>query len=84
LALTGAINLGFENVFHGVRIQRPDHLVIWKGMSVSWKEGASAVEAERQLGSKVALGVELGAGVSETKGEDPEETHALIGPKFQF
>lgn len=80
--LTGAINLALGNVFHGIRIKGPDHLVIWKGMSVGWKAGESAVEGEKPLNSQVAVGFEMGAG--EGKDEDQEEAHALVGPKFKF
>ena len=80
--LTGAINLALGNVFHGIRIKGPDHLVIWKGMSVGWKPGESAVEGEKSLSSQVAVGFEMGAG--EGKEEEQGESHALVGPKFKF
>jgi len=83
LKLTGAINLGLKNIFRGIQIRGPDHLVIWKGMSVYWKKGESAIEAERPLGRRVAMGLEVGQGVPES-GEDPEENHALFGPKVKF
>lgn len=83
LKLTGAINLGLKNIFRGIQIRGPDHLVIWKGMSVYWKEGQSAIKAEKPLGSRVTMGLEVGQGVPES-GEDPEENHAVFGPKLKF
>ena len=85
LKMVGAINLKLQNLFHGIQIRGPDHLVIWKGMSFYWKEGESAIQGEKSLGKKVAMGVELGAGVSESQSQDQqEETHAVLGPKFKF
>lgn len=83
LQLTGAINLTLQNIFHGIQIRGPDHLVIWKGMSVYWEKDKSAIEAEKSLGGQMAMGLEVGTGV-DTKGEDPEESHAVFGPKLKF
>jgi len=84
LRMLGAIDLALENVFHGIRIKGPDSLVIWRGISASWKEGKSAIEAEKPLGKRVAMGLEVGAGTSDYQGEDREETHAVLGPKVRF
>lgn len=84
LNMIGAIDLTLKNYLHGIQIKGPDHLVIWKGMSAYWKEGESAVEAERPLMNKVAMGLEVGAGVSNSNGDDREESHAVIGPKVRF
>lgn len=84
LKMTGAIDLTLQNIFHGIQIRRPDHLVIWKGMNVYWKEGKSAIEGEKPLGKKMAVGLEVGTGVSDSKGEDREESHAVLGPKLKF
>jgi hypothetical protein len=84
LNLVGAIDLGLENIFHGIQIKGPDHLVIWKGISASWKKGESAVQAEKPLGKKVSMGLEVGAGRGNSHGEDPEEGHAVLGPKVRF
>jgi hypothetical protein len=84
LKLTGAIDLTLENFFHGIQIKKPDSLVIWKGMSASWKEGHSAVEAEKPLGKKMTMGLEVGAGAPDSQKQDREETHAILGPKVRF
>lgn len=84
LKMTGAIDLGLQNIFHGIQIRGPDHLVIWKGISVYWKEGESAIEGERPLGKEAAMGFEVGSGVSDSKGDEPEESHAVLGPKLRF
>lgn len=83
LQLTGAINLALQNIFHGIQIRGPDHLVIWKGMSVYWEKDKSAIEAEKPLGGRMAVGLELVSG-ADSKGEDPEERHAVFGPKVKF
>ncbi len=83
LKMTGAINLKMPNIFRGVQIRGPDHLVIWKGMSIYWKKGESAIEAEKPLGDRLAMGLEVGQGMPETT-DDPEESHAVLGPKFKF
>lgn len=83
LQLTGAIDLTLENIFHGIQIRRPDHLVIWKGMSVYWEKDKSAIKAEKPLGGRMAMGLELVSG-KDSKGEDPEERHAVFGPKVKF
>lgn len=84
LKMTGAINLTLQNIFHGIQIRGPDHLVIWKGMSFYWKEGKSAIQGEKPLGKKMAMGLELGTGVSDSQGEEREESHAVLGPKLKF
>lgn len=80
--LMGAINLSLKNIFHGIRIKGPDHLVFWRGISVGWKTGQSAIEAEKSLGSKMTMGLEFGTG--DTQKDDQGETHALLGPKVKF
>ena len=83
--LTGVIDLRLENLFHGIRIQRSDHMVLWRGMSVYWEGDNSTIQAERSLNKKVAMGLEVGAGVSpNSKNEDREESHAVFGPKLKF
>ncbi len=83
LKMTGAIDLSLANVFHGIRIKGPDHLVIWRGMNVGWKEGESAIQAEKPLGQRMTMGLEMGAGGDSQK-EGEAETHALLGPKVKF
>jgi len=84
LKMTGAIDLTLQNLFHGIQIRGADHLVIWKGMSFYWKEGESAIQGEKPLGKKVAVGLELGTGVSDSQGEEREESRAVLGPKLKF
>ena len=84
LKMLGVIDLKLENIFHGIRIKGPDSLVIWKGISASWKQGESAIEAEKPMGKKVAMGLEVGAGTSNYQGEEREESHAVLGPKVRF
>lgn len=84
LRLMGVIDLRLKNIFHGVQIQRSDHLVIWKGMSVYWKEGESAIEGEKPLGKKITMGFEVGAATSGDKDQEQDESHALVGPKVKF
>ena len=83
LKLTGAIDLTLQNIFHGVQIRGPDSLVIWRGLSVYWQKNKSAIEAEKPLGPRMAMGLEVGSG-ADSKTEDPEERHAMIGPKLKF
>jgi hypothetical protein len=64
-------------------VKGPDSLVIWKGVTAFWKEGESAIGAEKSLGRKLSMGLEVGATAS-SKGDDSEETHALLGPKVRF
>lgn len=82
--LTGAIDLTLVNVFHGLQIKGPEDLVIWKGMSLYWKQGESAIEGEKPITRKVAVSFEAGAGASEGKGNEPEESHFVVGPKVRF
>jgi hypothetical protein len=82
--LKGAIDLRLQNLFHGIQIQRPDHYVIWKGMSIYWKGDEPAIEADKPVGQRIAMGLDLGSGVSDSNGEDREESHALVGPKIRF
>ncbi len=85
LMMTGVIDLRLDNFFHGIRIQRSDHLVIWKGMSVYWEGDHSTIQGEKSLNKKLAMGFEVGAGVSpNSKSEDGEESYALLGPKLKF
>lgn len=84
LKMVGVIDLTLQNLFHGIQIRGPDHLVMWKGMSFYWKEGESAIQGEKPLGKKMAMGLEVGAGVSDSQGEEREETHAVLGPKLKF
>ncbi len=85
LMMTGVIDLRLDNLFHGIRIQRSDHLVIWKGMSVYWKGDNSTIQGEKPLNKKLTMGFEVGAGVSPgSKSEEREENHALLGPKLKF
>ena len=86
LQMTGVVDLRLENLFHGIRIQRSDHLVIWKGMSVYWKEGKSAVEGEKPLNKKVSMAFEVGAGVPPNSNSEDQgdERHAILGPKLKF
>lgn len=83
LQLLGAINLTLDNIFHGIQVKGPDSLVLWKGVSAYWKEGQSAIGAEKSLNKKVAMGVEVGAGANPS-GEESEESHAVFGPKVRF
>jgi len=82
--LIGALDLRLKNFLHGIQIQRPDHYVIWKGMSIYWKGDEPAIEADKPVGKDVTLGLDVGAGVQDSNGEDPEEAHALVGPKIRF
>jgi len=85
LKMTGVIDLRLENLFHGIQIQRSDHLVLWKGMSIYWKEGQSAVEADQPLGKRLSMGFEVGGGTPDSKSNDSgEERHAVAGPKLKF
>ena len=84
LTMLGAINLSLRNIFRGVQIKGPDHLVIWKGMSAFWKEGESAIEAEKPLTKQVSMGLEVGAGQTKSEKQEPEESHAVLGPKVRF
>ena len=83
LKLLGAIDLELDNPFHGVQVKGPDSLVLWKGVSAYWKEGESALGAEKPLSKKVAMGLEVGAGTNPS-GEKSEESHAVLGPKVRF
>ena len=84
LKLLGAIDLSLQNIFHGIQIKGPDSLVIWKGMSIYWKEGESAIEGQKPLGKKMAVDFEVGAGVPASGKKDPEESHVVLGPKLNF
>lgn len=85
LMMTGVIDLRLDNLFHGIRIQRSDHLIIWKGMNVYWEGDNSTIQGEKPLNKKLAMGFEVGAGVSPNSNtENGEETHALLGPKLKF
>ena len=85
LKMTGVIDLRLENLFHGIQIQRPDHFVLWKGMNVYWKEGQSAIEADKPLGKRLSMDFEVGNGTPDSKSNDSgEERHAVAGPKLKF
>lgn len=83
LKLTGAIDLSLQNIFHGIRVQSPDHLVILKGMELTLKSGGTAVQAEKPLGRKVSMGLEVGTG-GESQDENRRESHAWVGSKVKF
>ena len=83
VGLYGAIDLRLPNFLHGIRIKSPDNLILWKGMSVYWKEGESAIGGEKPLAKKIMMDFEIGAGADSHK-EDPEETHVMAGPKLKF
>jgi|GEM_PF-889089 len=82
--LTGAIDMTLVNFFRGLQIKGPEDLVIWKGMSLYWKQGESAIEGDKPLNQKVSVGFEAGAHGSEAKGDEPEESHIVLGPKVRF
>lgn len=84
LKMVGAINLRLKNLFHGIQIKGPDSLVIWKGVSAFWKEGASAIQAEKPLSKKLTVDLEVGAGSPDSQGNDRDEAHAVLGPKMRF
>ena len=85
LKMTGVIDLRLENLFHGIQIQRSDHFVLWKGMNVYWKEGQSAIEADKPLGKRLTMDFEVGSGTPDSKSNDSgEERHAVAGPKLKF
>lgn len=84
LKFTGAINFELENIFHGIEIKGPDHLVLWKGVAAYWKPRDSAIQAEKPLGKQLTMGLEVGAGPATSQGEDREESHAVLGPRAKF
>lgn len=92
LTLTGAIDLKLDNVFAGVKIETPDHLVIWKGLEAVLHEEDHSLEVHRsQLGGWGELSV-LEARAKQTmisqqqedKGSSKNETGVQFGPKLKF
>lgn len=89
LKLTGAVDLGLENVFHGIQIKGPDSLVLWKGISVGWQKDKALIQAERPLASGVVVGLQVGTGSSDTKEENQTaasegERSVVVGPRVKF
>ncbi len=92
LNLQGAINLSLRNIFHGVSIQTPDNLVIWKGLELNVAEDDEAVDFEINAPIKKlpVFGIKAGQGSAsslpeETDGNNnPNEHYISAGPKFKF
>lgn len=91
--LKGALDLRLDNVFAGVKIETPDHLVIWKGIEAAMHEKDRTIEVSRSgLGGSGRFSL-LEAETKETPiGGTPgasndgreEEKAVLVGPKFKF
>ncbi|HOW59945.1 MAG TPA: hypothetical protein PLO78_09515 [Candidatus Omnitrophota bacterium] len=90
--LTGAIDLKLDNVFAGVKIETPDHLVIWKGLEATLHEADRSVELNR---SKLGKWGELSVFEAETHEsnatektgglKDSEDENVVqFGPKLKF
>ncbi len=92
--LNGALDLGLDNIFAGVKIQTPDNLVIWKGVEAALHEKDGTLELNRsKLGAwgelslmeaRSAMGSDPGRGASSGNDPDREEDAVFFGPKLKF
>lgn len=91
--LKGAIDLKLDNVFAGVKIETPDHLVIWKGLEATLheKDGSLEVNASK-LGSWGEFSIleareQKGSSAydqEKTKNSQTEEHSVQFGPTLKF
>jgi hypothetical protein len=90
LNLQGAINLSLRNIFHGVSIQTPDNIVIWKGLELNVAEEEDAVDFEIDSPIKrlpvFSVKAEQGSAGSlpDETDNNPREHYISAGPKFKF
>jgi len=86
--LEGALDLSLANMFHGVRVQRPDAFVIWKGWELNTSDAEQDMEIETSLKMLPTLALKVGAegeGSALGGAQDREEENYLVaGPKFKF
>lgn len=88
--LKGALDLRLDNVFSSVKIETPDHLVIWKGIEAVLHETDRSAEmsptAFGRRGEFPVLEAEaktIPAAGASPDGQDEEQTVSL-GPKWKF
>lgn len=92
-SLTGAVDLTLDNVFSGVKIETPDHLVIWKGLEAVLHEKDRSLEVSRtkvgawgEFSTLEATATEHPLTGSSAKPTDSHENEQVVtvGPKLKF
>jgi hypothetical protein len=83
--LAGALDLSLDNVFHGMRIETTEKLVIWKGVSAFARSGEGGLEIDAPAGlPDLNLGVSSGSNHESDRADGEQQVSAVVGPKIQF
>ncbi|HNX68801.1 MAG TPA: hypothetical protein PKI45_04875 [Candidatus Omnitrophota bacterium] len=91
--LNGALDLKLDNIFAGVKIETPDHLVIWKGLEAALHEKDRTLEVNRsaiggwgEFSALEAKADEKAAVVAPDASQDgrEDEKTVTVGPRLKF
>ncbi|MBI3307350.1 MAG: hypothetical protein HYZ84_06080 [Candidatus Omnitrophica bacterium] len=87
LYLTGALNLALPNMFHGIRIETSDKIVIWKGIQAHTSQGGLEIEHVWENLPEFALesvGQKKKSIMDEPSQNAEDNPGVVVGPKVKF
>ncbi len=86
LLLTGALDLKLKNMFHGVRIETLDKIVIWHGWEINTSREEGDFEIDNALTRFPSLIVKAGGSTKHSDSNDRDEGDPFVGvgPKLKF
>ncbi len=80
--MNGALDLTLDNPFHGIRVETPDKIVVWKGLEINTSQEESDVQIDTPFDKLPSI--LLKAGDTSKQGEKSQDQDAAKPPPERF